>query len=187
MISEKMRSQLPLFATLTVVSAMVGCSSQNTNAVAEVSTVFQCQNQQGKWVTLAQRDNAVSKTPLFNWDTVEFGDNWTPEKRCDHVADKLTTTVAANGGRLGNLDLSYGKVSSGYTVICVLSSQQQTCNNDNMLFTLNEKNSQNPGQVLLKFGNFASGKSDGVTIDENGEAQYVSLETLVDQSLGRVW
>jgi len=186
MINNQQRSLL-LLLSLTFLSTMVGCSSQNNNSVAQAATVFKCEQQGDKWVTIAQRDNAVSQTPLFNWNTTQFGDEWTPEKRCKHVADKLTTIVGANGGRLGNLDLTYGKIDNGYTVICVLNNEEKSCTKDNILFTLNAKNSQEPSLILLKISNFAEGKSAGVTIDENGQPQYVSLEMMVDRSLGQVW
>jgi hypothetical protein len=186
MVINKGRSPLILLLLWSGLGAL-GCSPQNNRAMAEVSTVFQCQQQGDQWATMARRDNLVSKNPLFTWKTVEFGDDWTPEKRCNHVANKLTTLVAANGGKLGNLTLTYGKLDTGYTVICVINSQEKTCNQNNMLFTLNEKNSQNPGQVLLKITNFADGKEEGVTIDENGQPQYISLGAIVDRSLGQVW
>ncbi len=81
------------------------------------------------------------------------------------------------------MDLTTGKLDNGYTVVCVLSQGEQNCNKDNLLFTLNQQNAQNPNAVFIKMTNFVSGKASNSTIDETGELhEYLRLEHLVDNA-----
>ncbi len=149
------------------------------------TTKFKCVQDKGNWVTIAQRGKVISATPLLTWNTMEFGDRWTPEKRCNIVSDRLNQAVAMNEGRLRDLDLTSGKVQNGYTVICAVNLSQINCSLENMLLTLKRENAQNPSLVLFKIANFAEGKTERVTINENGGIpQYISLEALVDRSFG---
>lgn len=166
-------------------------SNDNENLTSSVETieleptVFNCVEQQDGFVTLPQKGNLTSSVPILIWKTNQFGSKWNPEKRCYHVSEKLTDTVAHYGGRLGNLDLTYGKIDTGQTVICVIDIEQEKCDRLNMLFTLNKENEKNPSSHLATISNFVKGKATGSTIIENGTRQFISLEALVDRSFRR--
>lgn len=135
------------------------------------------------WATIAHRGNIVSKSPLLNWNSFEFGSDSTPEKRCEIVSGKLTQAVAQNGGTLTGLNLTTGNVDDGQTVVCLLTSGQSSCDRNNMLFTLNRENTKKPAEVLSKITNFAQGKATSSTIDEKDPPSKIKLEELVDRLL----
>lgn len=177
---RKDRLAVQILATIFILSGTVACSKQTVSQ--NVSTTFKCVEQTDGWLTFAQRGNATSSTPIFSWQSQEFGSKWTPKKRCHHVSEKLTKIVAENGSRLKGLDLTYGSVSNE-TVICIINANQTDCDRENTLFTLNQKNAQNPSLVIAKITNFAEGKGSDNTIQESGGAtQIVSLEALVNSS-----
>ncbi|MFM6913167.1 MAG: COP23 domain-containing protein [Dolichospermum sp.] len=188
--NNKLTSQV--VSTIFLILTTIGCSQQKSNSGQDASaaasstepTVFECVQNAGSWVTVAKRGNAVSSSPLVSWNTTEFGYQWTPQKRCNHVSNKLTKVVADNGGRLGELNLTTGKLDS-QTVVCVVSLVQKSCNRNNMLFTLNQENANNPSAVLARITNFSQGLASDSTITESGSVpQYIALESLVNRSFG---
>ncbi|MGK7904099.1 MAG: COP23 domain-containing protein [Hormoscilla sp.] len=173
-------------ATAMMLSGAVLYSTQPAAANPELDpTVFKCVRQGEGWATFAQRGNAVSTVPMIRWNTTEFGSDYTPENRCRIVSERLTKAVANNGGMLSNLDLTTGTLND-YPVVCFVTqnSSTSTCDNSNLLFTLNKQNASNPSQVLARLTNFRQGRASDSTIDENGGiALFISLETLVDRIL----
>jgi hypothetical protein len=89
--------------------------------------------------------------------------------------------VANNGGRLSNLDLTTEQLN-GLTVVCVVN-QQSTCRDDNLLFTLSQKNAATPRTVIKRITDFSPGKADAQPVEESGLPQYFSLQDLVDRHL----
>ncbi len=182
-------------ATALTLSGTVACSTQaasNADAEAtagkttspEIVTTFKCIELSNTWATLAQRGSVISISPLITWNSLEFGSDYTPEKRCGIVSRKLTEAVAQNGGILAGLDLTTGKVDDGQSVVCLLSKGQSSCDRNNMLFTLNRENSQNPSEVLNRITNFAQGQAYPKSITEKANLpSIISLETLVNRSL----
>jgi hypothetical protein len=164
-----------LLIVVLTIPTLVGCSKLRASVDA---TAFQCIPDGNNWQTIAQRGNYQGT--LLTWKTPEFGDKFTPQERCQIVSKKLTTTVLENGGRLGNLTLTYGPVND-LTVICVVPENEGKCNDKNMLFTLSQKNAQNPSKVLADITDFTQGEDK--TIAEGGLPQYLLLENLVDKSL----
>ena len=156
-------------------------SSQHT-----IRTTFNCVRQPTGWATIAQRGNAISQSPLLTWNSAEFGTDWTPEQRCKTVSQRLTNAVAKNSGKLVSLDLTTGKVDNRYTVVCVVTARQKSCDRNNMLFTLNKQNTKAPSEVLATITNFAKGDAATSPLVENGLIpQFIPLETLVNRSLGK--
>lgn len=177
---RKYQLMAQILATIFMLSGTSACSSK-LSASQNEPTVFNCVEQKGRWVTIAKRGEATSSKPIFSWQTKEF-DEWTPERRCYHVSGKLTTIVAKNGGRLNGLNLTFGKVDSGETVICVINAAQKDCDRQNLILTLNKVNAKNPSLVLAQITNFAQGKRSDNTVNEKGRVtQFVSLEALVNR------
>ena len=145
-------------AATFILCGMVACGGGDDNAgegdtpITTVPTdtsggtiTFKCVRQGGTWTTVVEA--SAGEAPVINWNTTEFGPSWTPNERCQTVSSKLSKAVSDNGGNLGGLDLTTGKVRE-YTVVCVLKSGERGCTEDNMLVTLNSRNSQNPSSVL---------------------------------------
>ena len=184
MITSTNKLKASLLSTILILFSTVTCSQEkisNSNG----GTTFFCDEleQANTWGTFAKRGEYISDFPIISWQTIEFGEQWTPKKRCFHVSEKLTKAVKRNRGRLAGLTLTYGKVSNGLTVICAVNANQQDCDNQNMLFTLNQENVKNPSLVLAKINNFSEHKGGESTVYEGGEGiQFISLEDLVNSS-----
>lgn len=181
MIFFRNRFAAQVFTKILILSSMVSCYQQT--ASPDALTVFKCVGKEKNiWSTLAQRGNTTYDLPILTWQTSEFGSEWTPEKRCHHVSEKLTKAVENNEGKLKGLKLTYGPVGA-YTVICVVNKDILNCNSENMLFTLNRKNDKNPSLILAKIADFAKAKGTGSTILESGNAtQFISLDVLVNRA-----
>lgn len=108
---------------------------------------------------------------LFNWKTSYFGTEYTPEKRCQIVSQRLQSAADRNSGTLKGLELKSGNLN-GQTVICVIESGENRCTDRNILFTLNPENAKNPQAVIAKILTFASSGSS--TIDESARSQPTS-------------
>ncbi len=160
-----------------------------TNAAEpEAPTTFVCVEEEGQWKTFAESEspnsNAVirAKSPLFTWNSEEFGDNWTPEKRCREVTQRFTVAVASNGGKLANLDLKTGIVNSK-VVACAVKSQSEVCNDRNILFTMSQHNEADPQQTLAKLINFSQ---QGTPINESAPPSAISVKSLVNLGVSDV-
>ena len=105
---------------------------------------------------------------LFNWKTSYFGAEYTPEKRCQIVSQRLQSAADRNSGTLKGLELKSGNLN-GQTVICVIQSGENRCTDRNLLFTLNPENAKNPQAVIAKILTFASSGSS--TINESARSQ----------------
>jgi len=178
-----------LAAILTLFGA-AACSTTTTTASApdpqveanEPPTVFKCIQQGSGWATTVEKGNITTKAPLITWDTTEFGDDYTPDKRCQIVSEKLTKAVADSGGKLDDLQLRVGLVKNR-NVVCVLDNSSTECTSQNMLFTLSDKNSTTPKEALTKILRFNENKATGVTISENANASSILLINLVGSNL----
>lgn len=146
-----------LLAATLMLLGMAACNNDGGEGEGPITSVptdtsggsitFKCVQQGGTWTTVV--DAGASQAPVINWKTTEFGPSWTPNQRCQTVSEKLSKAVSDNGGNLGGLDLTTGKVRE-YTVVCVLKSGERGCTEDNMVVTLNSRNAQNPSSVLGK-------------------------------------
>lgn len=178
-----------LAAVLTLFGA-VACSTTTASAPAptpqaeanEAPTVFKCIQQGSGWATTVEKGNITTKSPLITWDTTEFGDNYTPDKRCEIVSEKLTKAVANSGGKLDDVQLTVGLVNNR-NVVCVIDNSSTECTSQNMLFTLSAQNSQTPREALATILRFNEGKATGVTISENANASSILLINLVGSNL----
>lgn len=176
---------LTLFSTVacsTQTSSTANAESSGEKAIAPTKvtdpTTFSCVQQGGGWATLAKRGTLVSKVPLITWNTTEFGAEFTPEKRCQIVSQKLTDVVAQHGGLLGELQLTTGQVDD-QTIVCVLTPDQKYCDGNNQLFTLNKENAKDPSNALRKITSFSKGSADSSSIPESGYS--IPLQELVNR------
>ena len=104
---------------------------------------------------------------MFNWHTNHFGGEYTPEKRCQLVSERLQSAADRNGGTLKGLQLGSG-VLNGQTVICVFQTSENSCNDGNLLFTLKPENAKRPQAVIAKISTFA--KSGIMAVNESASA-----------------
>jgi len=133
-------------------------------------------------VTVAQRNGGEPKV-VFIWDTNYFGEQYSPQTRCQEVSSKLHNAVMANGGSFAGIRFESGVVNR-QLVVCVLGRGQSQCNSGNVLFTLKPENRDRVGQILQELTNFSASKkaSTGI-VEDNGEGIQVDISDL-EQELG---
>jgi Circadian oscillating protein COP23 len=178
-----------IMAAVFTLFGMAACSTTTASApdtstqANEPPTIFKCVQQGSGWATTVERGNITTKSPLITWDSDEFGREFTADKRCQIVSDKLTKAVAKHGNRLGTLQLTVGTLNNR-KVVCVVNDDKTSCNDDNMLFTLNQNNSQKGQEVLNTIFGFAKGDSGAPPVRENTSGSIL-LENLVESKLGK--
>jgi len=146
-----------LLAATLMLLGIAACNNENEQGTGTPSVpnnpgggtiTFKCVQQGGTWTTVVEAQGA-GEARVINWQTTEFGPSWTPNQRCQTVSQKLSKAVSDSGGDWNSLELNTGKVRE-YTVVCVMKSGERGCTEDNMVVTLNSRNSQNPSSVLRK-------------------------------------
>ena len=138
------------------------------------STVFHCVRKGDGFATIAQRGDRRTP-PVITW-SYTLGRQYNPQQRCNIVSQKLTQTVARNGGKLKNLQLVVGPVKN-QLVVCVVNMPQFICNSSNMLFTLRPENARRADQVIARLNNF-SAQGSGAPVAESAGLDSLPLENL---------
>jgi parallel beta-helix repeat protein len=146
----------------------------NTEEVA--STMFNCVPLDKGYATVAQRGEQTIPQPMIIWNRVDLGPELTPERRCQNVTMKLNQLVANNGGTLDNLSFTIGRIK-GLSVICLVNGESQGCNNENLVFTLSQKNAKKADQVLKNLITFSL-TGTGTPVQESKGRVYASLGEL---------
>jgi Circadian oscillating protein COP23 len=91
---------------------------------------------------------------MVSWSYAGFGKEFSPEKRCQMVSERLQQVADQNGGTFKDLQLASGTINS-QPVICALQSNAKKCTTQNLLFTLKPENARNPEAVIQKIFTFA--------------------------------
>jgi hypothetical protein len=129
-------------------------SNNNNNSEPEVITAsapslkVSCQD----LTTLVQKGDR--QAVMVSWSYDGFGKEFSPEKRCQMVSERLQQVANQNGGTFRDLQLASGTVNS-QPVVCALQSNSKKCNSKNILFTLKPENARNPDAVIQKIFTFA--------------------------------
>jgi hypothetical protein len=113
---------------------------------------------------------------MVTWNYGGFGKEFTPEKRCQMVSERLQQAANSNGGTFKDLQIASGTVNS-QSVICALPSNSNKCNRQNLLFTLNPENARNPDAIIQKIFSFAQDGSSSIN-------ESASRQPKVDMNLG---
>lgn len=152
-----------------------GLALKETGFVAQTqSTTFRCVQNRNGFATIAQRGDRTTP-PVITWNYT-LGRQYSPQKRCKIVSQKLTQIVVSNGGKLKNLQLMAGPVKN-QVVICVVKNAQSFCNNSNMLFTLRPENARRADEVLARLNNFSI-RGSGAPVAESDGIDSLPLEEL---------
>lgn len=144
-------------------------------------TLFQCVPFKGSYATIARRGDRVTP-PMIEW-TSTIGVEWTPQRRCQEVSQRLTKAVAATGGKLRNLQLTYGSVN-GQRVICYIDSSTSVnaCNEKNLLFTLRREDIGKEREILQTIVQFSL-TGTGNSIQQSEGQDYALLGDAIEASL----
>ena len=164
--------------------------SGGSNSSAPTSTAkgtsFSCVAQKGgNYATVGQRPGG-QPIPVVVWTkegTKYFGEEFSPQVRCDAVTQKINKAVSKNGGSLKNVLLTNG-VLNGHTVICALGGSDTACNSNNVLFTLKRENAKRAGAILGQLLQISRGGSGAGAIHETDGQVYVDLGEWEKQTSG---
>jgi hypothetical protein len=81
------------------------------------ATTFFCGQSDDHPATLVKVGDRTLQSPLIVWTSTAFGDDYTPQRRCEIVSARMANAVAENNGRLQNLRLAIGELNS-QTILC---------------------------------------------------------------------
>lgn len=110
---------------------------------------------------------------MVSWNYTGFGKEFSPEKRCQMVSERLQQVADQNGGTFKDLQLASGTINS-QPVICALQSNAKKCTPQNLLFTLKPENARNPEAVIQKIFTFAQ---DGTgTLNESASTRPLKAD-----------
>ena len=176
LVSPAVRSQLPPIVdggggsqtNLTVTDVPNNVPQVTSAAVSNLKVV--CQDLK----TVVQKGDRQAVMVSWNYDG--FGREFTPEKRCQMVSERLQQAANNNGGTFKDLQLASGTVNS-QAVICALQSNSNKCDRQNILFTLKPENARNPDAVIQKIFSFARDGSSSLN-------ESASSNPSVDLNLG---
>ncbi len=170
---QLVQAQLPAIVdsnqTELTVKETPGNTPQVVNA-SESSLKVSCQDLK----TIVQKGDRQAVMLTWNYDG--FGREYTPEKRCQIVSERLQKAANTNGGTFRDLQLASGTLNS-QSVVCALKSNSNKCSSQNLLFTLKPENARNPEAVIKKIFSFAEDGSSSIN-------ESASRQAKVDLNLG---
>jgi hypothetical protein len=169
------KAQLPTIVDPQQQSGTASPDTSNNNSqqviTAAASTLkVTCQDLK----TVVQKGERQAVMVTWNYDG--FGKEFSPEKRCQVVSERLQQAANLNGGTFKDLELASGTVNSR-PVICALQAKRKKCTRQNLLFTLKPENSRNPEAVIRKIFTFAQDGSSSLN-------ESASQQPAVDMNLG---
>jgi hypothetical protein len=174
-----------IFMTVVAVSSTMGLTSElalsQTQSASNAVTTFYCVSSGSGYATIARRGER-STPPMITWNSSEFGPKYTPQERCNIVSKKLTEVIAANGGKLRNLQLTYGR-ANGNPVICYVKSRNEICNRNNILLTLRSSDRGREREILEQLVTFSL-KGTGTAVQQSAPQYYAPFGEEVERSLG---
>jgi Circadian oscillating protein COP23 len=130
-------------------------NSDRDSNIANAGLRVSCQN----LTTIVQKGDR--QAIMLTWNYNGFGRDFTPEKRCQIVSERLQQAANINGGTFKDLQIATGTVNS-QAVICALQSNSNKCTSKNLLFTLNPENARNPDAVIQRMFSFAQDGSSSI-------------------------
>jgi hypothetical protein len=127
-----------LFAVALATSSVLAMSqqvfSQMPTSKAQ-NTTFHCIRNGSGYATVARRGNDQTGA-IITWNDTSFGSKFTPKERCKIVGKRFNKAVSESGYSLGLLKLTHGILRSN-PVICYIGNTRETCNDKNLILTLN--------------------------------------------------
>ena len=171
---------LPLAAVAESTSASMKQYSSRSN-----STQFRCVTTLGGDPATVAARGSMQSNPLFIWQTDYFGDNYTPEDRCQIVSERFNKAIQFNNGTLQGLLLTNGYVNR-QAVLCVVRFYGDECTDRNMLITLKPENANMAASIVRRIEAFSTGDGEVPPVYESGgsDQYYADLSEMLEPSLG---
>jgi hypothetical protein len=175
LISRSAQAQLPEIEDTPQlnITASEAPGNNGSEVITASASTLKVSCQDSKTVVQKGERQAV----MVTWNYGGFGKEFTAEKRCQIVSERLQQAANLNGGTFKDLDLASGTVNSK-PVICALQSNSKKCSKENILFTLKPENAQNPDAVIQKIFGFA--KDGSSNLEESAGSKPKT-----DMSLGK--
>ena len=153
-------------ATLSIVSSAIAASPASAQ-----ESIFSCDISSGVPTTIVHspKHGAVK---IIEWKTVEFGDKFTPEARCNTVSQRFETYA-----RAGTLKYFTTGSVNRQPVICAVASKSAPCNSQSLLYTL--KKGTDAKTVLKQLLDLRSGSSSNA-LNETESRIYIDFEKVVE-------
>lgn len=140
-------------------------------------------------ITIIENPNHDETLSIIYWNpkNFSFGEEWTPEKRCQEVSKRFQTIYDRDGIEYITADKAHWVTTHSMNVICSVKYKDAECEEDDLLFTLESKDE--PNKVLQELMAFredpSSGKSlkRGTDKNENEEVKriYFNLGERIDE------
>jgi Circadian oscillating protein COP23 len=118
---------------------------------------------------------SANKEPLslILWKSTAFGEEYTPQTRCQNVSSKLQQAWDAKKFKY----LLAGTLkSTGQGIICAVADKKDKCNQSNMLFTLTS--GSNAKEIITRIKDVAGGKASIPTPQNSGD-EAVDMQELM--------
>ena len=131
---------------------------------------FVCKKESGGvWTTFAEGPRG-SKA-YIRW-TSDFGAlaNYTPEKRCREVSERLNNHLRAQDP----FHLTHGK-QGNYPIICVTNFEGGGCKEKGLVYTLDPNGKRKPDEVLADLLQLSTNDFDGIPAQASGCRLYVNV------------
>ncbi len=142
------------------------CTPDNQTELA----IYQARrNRQGEIVGAWKK---AANRPLIQWTqtgSLEFGDKYTPEVRCQAVTDRFNQHFM-RGGKPKMPPLSEG-ILNDMAVVC--AAKAGGCDSSNLLWTLRSNNRGTNGKILTHLVSSLKGKASTILIFESSDIENV--------------
>jgi hypothetical protein len=163
------------FGSITIAPIVLTASPSQ----ALPKTTFACVRQGTTYATVAIRGDRQT-APMITWKDASHGPDFTPEKRCKIVSQRLTKAVARTS-KLKSLTMAHGRIDS-VPVICYITRKGETCNSENVLFSLKTSEIGQEQKILENLLSFSK-KGTGSSIEESSGGADSNVEDWIENNL----
>lgn len=148
-------SAIKLFASVLAISSVVAMTSEQgfSQTSSTQKTTFHCIRSGKGFATVARRGDAQTGA-MITWNDTSFGSKFTPKDRCAIVGQRFNKALSQSGYSLGLLKLTHGVIRSN-PVICYIGRTTETCNEKNLILTLNKSELGTERQIIDQLKNFS--------------------------------
>lgn len=147
-------------------------------APGEQATSFSCARMGAGITAIAQQGSGSIPQPTLTWNRDLVPTDLAPEQLCQVVTQRLNQLVAENGGNLKNLLLTVGAVNRKPGV-CLVKDIQSSCNQNNLVLSLNPEMAQKATEVLQNLVAFDV-PGLGNAVQESQGQPFVSLAAVAE-------
>ncbi len=163
-----------LLAVALAASSVLAMSQQGfsqTPTSNTSKTTFHCIRNGSGYATVARRGKDQTGA-IITWNDTSFGSKFTPKERCKIVGQRFNKAVSESGYSLGLLKLTHGTIRSN-PVICYIGNTTETCNDKNLILTLNPSERGQERQIIDQLKQF-SVKGTGTPVRRSADNRTIA-------------